>query len=285
MSTPDPFSVKAALAAGVEPSRLRRRDLVVPYRGARAAASPLTLVEQCRAYRPVMHPSSWFSHETAAALLGLWLPAVISPDIHVTTPLPHRAPRMRGVHGHKAVAPVEVVEHLGLPVASPVDTWRGLALHLTPDQLVVAGDSMVRRDAPLTTIDELRRAVIRGHRGAQRLKAALAMVRADSASARETKLRMLLVRAGLPEPELNVLVLEYPKRRFGDLVFARWRVIVEYDGRHHLTPEQRAADIVRHEELVAAGWLVVVVVAEHLAEPHRIVARVAAALRSRGWRG
>ncbi len=62
-------------------------------------------------------------------------------------------------------------------------------------------------------------------------------------------------------------------------------MIVEYDGRHHLTAAQRAADILRLEQLAREGWTTVVVLAEHLATPSTVVTRVAQALRANGWPG
>jgi hypothetical protein len=177
----------------------------------------------------------------------------------------------------------------GLPVTSPVDTWRQLSAELTIDELIEAGDSLVRRHAPLATLAELGQAVERhaGRRGAANLARALPHVRADADSPRETRVRLLLVRAGLPEPAVNLVVSRpgAPKTRFGDLVYSEWRVIVEYDGQHHRSdPARYAVDVLRLEELAHDRWTVVRVLAEHLADPRSVVLRVEAALRSAGWR-
>ena len=116
------------------------------------------------------------------------------------------------------------------------------------------------------------------------LRDAFAEVRAGCDSPRETRLRILLVRGGLPEPVVNAIVsLAGQRLRFGDLVYREWKVIVEYDGVHHFSPAQRASDILRLEQLRADGWIIVIVIAAHLENPALIVSRVAAALRSRGW--
>jgi len=52
------------------------------------------------------------------------------------------------------------------------------------------------------------------------------------------------------------------------------------DPRQVLLDEKR-----RHDALVEAGWLLVRVTAEDLRDPDRLVARIVAALRSRGWWG
>ena len=98
-------------------------------------------------------------------------------------------------------------------------------------------------------------------------------------------MRLLLVRAGLPEPTLNAPValldggFAYP-----DLAWPEYRVAIEYDGRWHDEPGQRAADSERHERLVDAGWLVVHVRSDDLFDrPSAVVARIVSRLRDRGF--
>ena len=58
---------------------------------------------------------------------------------------------------------------------------------------------------------------------------------AGSASPGETRLRLALVRAGLPEPELNVRLYGVDGRYLGkpDIVYRRQRVVFEYEGDGH----------------------------------------------------
>ena len=61
-------------------------------------------------------------------------------------------------------------------------------------------------------------------------------VRAEVDSPMETRLRMLIVLAGLPEPEVNVVVRKDGgewSRRF-DLCYPQLKLIIEYDGLQHL---------------------------------------------------
>ncbi|NYF10957.1 hypothetical protein HDC94_002113 [Leifsonia sp. AK011] len=180
-----------------------------------------------------------------------------------------------------------IVERAGLPVTAPLDAFRALSTRLSVWELVAAGDSLVRRVDPLLTMVELERAIGRhaGNRGNRALRVALPLVRTGCDSARETLLRLILVSGGLPEPAVNPIVsLPGERLRLGDLVYESWKVIVEYDGRHHLTDEQVSADILRLEQLTRAGWTVVRVVNRHLDDHHSIVRRVGSALRSAGWR-
>ena len=195
---------------------------------------------------------------------------------------------MVGVRGHHAsVAEVTLVD--GLPVTTPAETWCGLGTLLELDELIAAGDGLLRRKSPLCSREDLFTALERnrGRRGMAATSRALGQVRARSDSPRETKLRLLLVRAGLPEPAVNAVVSQTGNRlRFGDLVYEEWKVIVEYDGDHHRTSAtQYADDIVRLEELVRAGWTIIRVLKEHFDNPADIIERVLRALRDHGWKG
>lgn len=81
----------------------------------------------------------------------------------------------------------------------------------------------------------------------------------------ESRLRMLIVLAGLPEPEVNLLVAtdkEGIARRKYDLCWPEVRLIVEYDGRLHIERvEQWESDLGRREEIDDSGWRIIVVIA------------------------
>src|SRR5687767_13031155 len=97
------FSIREAAELGVSDDRLRRRSLTSPFHGVRAPAdSADDLESRCRAYLPRMTSGQFFSHLTAARLWGLWLPTTYRPTepLHVTAPLPARAPRTIGVRSH-----------------------------------------------------------------------------------------------------------------------------------------------------------------------------------------
>jgi hypothetical protein len=147
-------------------------------------------------------------------------------------------------------------------VVTALDAWCQLAAELTIRELVVMGDGLVRRRHPLATLAELDAAVSRhaGRRGHRKLVAALGSVWPRTDSPAETELRLDLVESGLPEPEVNVDILDSSGRliAIGDLVYRRYRVIVEYDGDHHRRdPVQYARDIDRLDDLAGAGWRVV----------------------------
>ena len=118
--------------------------------------------------------------------------------------------------------------------------------------------------------------------------AALELVRPGSESPRETELRLLLIRGGLPEPELNIDVFGKNGRFIGrgDLVYRRHKVLVEYDGSQHADDRRQFhRDVNRLEEFSDNDWRVVRVLKEHMnADRADIVTRVRNALLAKGWR-
>lgn len=141
----------------------------------------------------------------------------------------------------------DVVGPHGLRRTAPTETWFALATLLGLDDLIVAGDRLVDGRRPLVAADVLGAAVADHSRarGARRIRAAYAEVRPGSWSPRETRIRLALVRAGLPQPELNAVIAVPGAREYrGDLVFRSHRLVLEYEGRHHLTdPGQWAHDL------------------------------------------
>ena len=182
-------------------------------------------------------------------------------------------------------------------VADAASTWCQLAEMLGHDDLVAAGDHLVLSPGvqdpgdmrPYVSLADLtdRVAALSG-RGVRAARRAIASVRVGAESRPETLVRLALIRAGLPEPELNVDIRASDSSFIGrcDMVYRRWRVIVEYDGDQHRTDTaQYEKDIGRIDRLIAAGWIVVRIRMRGLhSGAAESVSRVEAALRSRGWR-
>jgi very-short-patch-repair endonuclease len=119
------------------------------------------------------------------------------------------------------------------------------------------------------------------HRGAKLLRRVLA----ESAPTRneyEDVVFAVLRQAGLPRPLANTPYLGYVP----DFRWPEHRVILEADSRRwHGNLVARADDAVRQAVLEAAGELVVRTTWHELTtRPDRVVARVEAALATRGWR-
>ena len=122
----------------------------------------------------------------------------------------------------------------------------------------------------------------RGARGLRQLETALNLVDAGSQSPKETWLRLLLIRAGLPRPatQISVITGDGAKVYYLDMGWEDLMVAVEYDGEHHrLDRWQYTKDIRRREALDRLGWIVIRVIAAD--RPADIVRRVRDALELR----
>jgi hypothetical protein len=282
------FTYAEGLLAGATPRRLRNSGLNAPYRGVRSISDLSDTVSRARAYAPLLSPDQYFSHLTAAELLGLRMPEGFVPrSLHVTSFAPLRAPRREGVMGHQSQRGDTVLVD-GLRVSAPVAAWIQSATYLLIDDLIVMGDTLVRRRAPFTTLDDVKReaAAHRHERGARRIGAALPQLRPRTDSARETMLRLILERAGFPEPAINGEILNSfgAVIAHGDLVYRRYRTIVEYDGGHHRTDERQfTIDIERLDQLAEERWRVIRVGRNLMWQRAVLLGKVATALESGGW--
>ncbi|KZX21934.1 endonuclease domain-containing protein [Rathayibacter tanaceti] len=275
---------------GTTRRRLAAGHPVVVFRGARTAVEPLTVDERIRAYSAVMRPGEFFSHGTAAHLLGLPgpRPSATTP-LHVSVAPPQRAARRVGVRSHHLWDDAVTVVDAGSPVADPASTFCHLSDSRSLDDLVVLGDAIVgpdedgRRRGWRVDLEVLasRAASFRG-RGGRRARDAVPWVRVGAESPMETLLRLLLLRAGLPEPEVNVELYDDEGRFVArvDLLYRARRVVVEYDGDQHRSDRaQYERDIRRIEAIEALGYRVVRVrSAGVLLHPEETVARVRRAL-------
>ena len=257
-----PFRVGAALEAGLSASRLRGRDLDRPFHGVRAQE----FEHRAFAYVPRLRFGDRFSHTTAAELWPLPVPSG-SALLHVTATPPRNAPRSAGVRGHRSDRD-ESIRRQGLPLSNALTLFLELATLLSEDDLVAVGDALVLDPAvldpydvrPWITLDELRAGCAAAHSpGCRRARRAAARVRQGGESREETLLRLLLIGAGLPEPELQVELFDARGfiGRF-DMVYRAAKVIVEYDGDQHRTSTtQYERDLLRIERAVADNWKVV----------------------------
>ncbi len=171
-------------------------------------------------------------------------------------------------------------------VSAPTDTWIALGATLSITDLIVMGDGLLSRKSPRATLNRLTRAVdgVAGQRGASRLRSALSELRPDTDSAQETVLRLLLVRAGLAEPEVNGVIQTRTGVFHGDLVYRAARVVVEYDGEQHRTDDRQfAIDVDRLDAIMAEGWRVIRVDKHLLARSGKLIARVREALGDVSW--
>ena len=292
-----PFTVYQSRALGVQAKRLRARDLSD---GGRLiylpAGRPLEIAERARVLTAAT-PGAWVSHETAAVLTLLGLPPWLGNCSSIHLSKPHELPRVRraGVIGHRVrCIPGELTDVDGIPVTAPPRTWLDLAADLPLNYLIALGDQIIRlprpgleqRSEPYAHKEGLR-LLIRQHpnmKGVEKARLALDEMRVGADSFPETFLRLALLEARLPEPELQ-LILDPDDGRSpaADLGYRRYRIAIQYDGAPHLTREQQSRDNLRAEMFRNAGWAYFKVNADDLAEGFEgVIARIKRARLPRG---
>jgi hypothetical protein len=282
------FIVSARGAGDLTRAQAASRRFRAPSRGVRFDASAPDVVRaEMEAVLAGSRDDAVLTNATAARHWELPLPAwvALAPDprtvVAVTPGSAH--PDRRGVRGRRLLLPPDhVVEHRGLRVTTVARTWLDCAADIPVEHLVAMGDAALRRE--LTELAELA-AMVRwgwGRRGVVAARRALPILDPAAESAQESTTRALLVLGGVPAPRCNVDI-HWQGRWIArvDMCWPEARLIVEYDGMVHLDESQRRRDAQRISELQEAGWLVIVLTADDLRRPERLVARVRALLASR----
>ena len=140
------------------------------------------------------------------------------------------------------------------------------------------------------TTEELIHDLATGQRwrdGAAEALSSLDHLSSRTASLKESELLALVTFAGLPTPEVNVCPIPGADVTvIGDLVYGRWGVVVEYEGRQHQVDRRRyVRDIRRYSWMREHGLEYVQVTQELLSSPRRTVGAVHRALVARGYDG
>src|SRR3954454_17189231 len=197
-----PFTRADAIAAGIPPSALRGSSFRRIFRGVYVhrslPPSPLIAVEAALLIHP---PTAFASHASAARVYGVPIPPL--PEEHVSVfAAGHRRARP-GIRNHVVGADPPVVVVRNLRVSAPEQLFLELGSVLGLVDMVVVGDALVRLRR--TTPEGLRQASAKSRSPAARRAAAYVRDRFDWPM--ETRLRMLLVLAGLPEPTIDHRIL------------------------------------------------------------------------------
>lgn len=205
-------------------------------------------------------------------------------------------PRRRGVVGHRGqFFDDEIVTLHGLYITSRPRTWLDCARKMDINEITVVADYLLRRprpefegrSEPYCTREELEDMLDRhwGTPGIRKARLALEQACVGADSAPETRLRLALSRAGLPQAEVNLPTELSPGVvRQPDLAYREQRVAVEYEGEGHSDSQQIVKDIEREEDFSRAGWMLVRISKRHMTGDARAaVAKVRVALMDRGW--
>jgi hypothetical protein len=265
-----PFTLASALALGVPAARLRGPDVLHVSRELyRPLGWSFELEAAARALSEVS-PGAWISHVTAARLHCQPLPPWLSGSTELHLSKPKRLPQVRrkGVIAHNVIAREDEMEFVdGIQISTRSRTWLDLARQLSLTDLVCLGDQIIRiprekfegRSEPFDTLEGLR-ALVGRHpnlQGIVRAREALELMRVGADSAPESMLRLAMLDADLPEPDLQIALRpDDAASPTADLGYRHVRLAIQYDGGHHLLDAQRFSDRRRDKAFEAAGWTV-----------------------------
>jgi hypothetical protein len=175
----------------------------------------------------------------------------------------------------------------GIPVTTPARTAFDIGRRDRLETAIIRVDALANASGLKPVAVERLADSRRGVRGIVQLRRVLEFMDGGAESPQETRTRLLLIAAGFPKPQTQILVAGEDGSFVGrvDMGWAEWRVGVEYDGPQHWTaPEQHAHDIDRLAELAAQGWVIIRVSRDLLRyRPHVFLTRVRDAARTAGW--
>jgi very-short-patch-repair endonuclease len=272
----EPFIGSEAVVAGVAShSQLRRRYTRVFRDVYVSEGTELTQAVRARAAWLWSRRRGVIGGFSAAGMYGSkWVDAAGPVDIiHDNR---HALPGLRIWGDQLADDEFELID--AVPVTTPARTVLDLACWYPSTTAVAAIDALARATEVKMADVELLAARYRGRRGLERARVSLDLVDRGAQSPKESWVRLVLIRAGLPRPQTQIPVQD----EFGEVIayldmgWEEIKVAVEYDGDQHRTDKRQYAwDIRRVEILQRRGWIVIRVLAGD--RPADIIGRVRAA--------
>ncbi|PZU43847.1 MAG: hypothetical protein DI571_08230 [Arsenicicoccus sp.] len=275
-----PFLRQDGLRAGLTKHALDGPAFHAVFGSVRLAADVSLTPEVLGRCASLVVPRCAVSQHTAAEVWGGAVPPTAWTHVSVARAEDRRA--RLGLRCH--VNPSAIVRtRAGLRLTTPAQTVLDLSRELALVDVTVLADSLLHRR--VLTPGELEQRFDDYQGGLPRIAAvARTLVRPGAESPMETRARLLLVLAGLPEPVLQHEVGDTRHRFRLDLAYPELRVAVEYDGRHHAQDaRQWGHDLARREWLDGRGWrLVVLRAGDVYGTPWATALRVAGVLAERG---
>ncbi|MCX8565200.1 hypothetical protein OS122_30410 [Mycolicibacterium mucogenicum] len=276
----EPFIGSAAVSAG----RLTRHQLRTSYV---AIHKDVYVVKGTRPTAIIRAKAAWLRSHGAGVLAG-FSAAAMHGARYIDASLPANiigspCRPTRGIVVWADHPDADEVCQIGdLRLTTAARTAVDLARRFPEDMAVAAIDALAR--ATKLTVADIELAARRhpGQRGIRQARKSIALVDPKAESPRETALRLLIVRAGFPRPVSQHPILNEFGVLIGvvDFAWPELQVAVEYEGRHHMDPDQIRRDIARIEEMIEMGWLVIRVTSRDSAGV--VLRRIAHARTSRG---
>src|SRR5215211_1625047 len=192
-----PFSRAEARAAGLTPEMLLSKRFHKIFWDAYVSRDvPITALLRAKAVIRLVPCGSYISHHTAAELWGAVAPA--DGATHVTLPSASGRQVRQGVRSHYRKHPAQTTRRKGVLVSTPEQTFLDLAaIGVGLVDLVVVADGLIKSGH--TSTQQLVEATAQWNgRGCRVARRAASLAREGVDSPQETRLRLLLVLAGLP---------------------------------------------------------------------------------------
>ena len=265
-----PLTCKEARELGISRRHLYSSAYRQLYRGVFVPADePLTVATWTNAARLILPTDAQPTGLTALQLAGVDLGQPLPLHFATATQVRCRRPDLE-LHRRE---PGKVTRAMSL-----AEHCSAVAL---VDAVTVADRAVQLEIIPFAEIFGLR------EHPSRRVRAAARLVRPGAESPQETRTRLCLVLAGLPEPQLQVVVRDDGRfvGRF-DMGYEEYALLIEYEGdQHRVDKRQWSTDILREERARQLGRSVVRITGELFRDPWAQVLRVHRELVQRGYRG
>lgn len=275
--TAGPFSLDEARAAGLSLSALRGKSWQrlgsKMYSWVAGRDDTWRLIH---AYRNALPASAVFAGRTAAWMHGLDVEP--ANPIELALPADSHLRSRTGVHIRHRSTTIEAVAIRGVRATTLERTLLDIASRSPAAEALVVVDMALA--GQLITKDELRRyaEMVSGQPGSARLRA-VSSLGEPAESPMETRLRWLLVKSGLPTPEVQADLYDPASGLLGraDLYYPLQSLIIEFDGGNHR--ERLVSDDQRQNRLIAAGYRILRFTSADLQRhPASVVAQVRSAI-------
>jgi very-short-patch-repair endonuclease len=273
---PDVFRGSEARKAGlITASRLRGPSVRRLFQDVYTRADvEVTHELRCRGAALLAPPEAVLTGRSAATVHGIDLAKPNDP-VEMVVPEKHRFGPIVGIKVRRTeVKPEESKPWNGIRIARKSRIALDLLLRLSPRKAgwvrrlrtgVPDLDQFMRAEK-LTDLHLNREFYGRRNRGIRLARHALRLSDPRAESPRESELRIVLAAGGIkttPQVEVFSRTGQFIARL--DLADDEAKVAIEYDGRWHNTPKQRAHDRKRRRRAEAEGWRFVIVTADDLA--------------------
>lgn len=273
------FTRAEANAAGISDNMLRTKAFRRMHQGVYTlAADEVTADLAISAARLAVPPDAKLSHLSRIHALGL--PATDAPPIHFTIARDLHLARTNVVLHRTALMPP--TDDIGVTPAAALVQIAGVEALRDVFRL---GDWLLRRGQVGADVQEICESQS-WRPGAWRLLRYANWFNGRSASFPETDCRVYLKATGLPEPLVNVPILDSPHSPVVDLWIPEFRVAIEHEGRHHFDdPRQVKRDVWRYAVMRDEDVGYLQAHREIMRRPKAFVHAVHATLVRRGYRG